>query len=233
MASFTHIYFDFFGTLVQYSAGHRGESHDRSHHLLSHHGCDIPYEAYVSEWEATFEGFVQTSSASLDEFSMDELVRHFLNAVLPSRPDASVLSEFRDTYLDEWSEGVSFIPELASMLDTLASQHHLAVVSNTHHEPLVCGLLEKAGIATFFSDVITSVVHGRRKPCPTIYHHTLSITGGAAGTGLFVGDSLVDDYEGPRAVGLQSFLIDSGGKEPIPDEHRLRDILELRERIGP
>ena len=162
---------------------------------------------------------------------MDELCQHFLSAVLPARPDASVIEEFRDTYLDEWSKGVTFIPQLDSMLETLASQHSLAVVSNTHHTPLVSGLLERAGIASFFSDVITSVDHGRCKPCPTIYHHALAITGGNVETGVFVGDSFVADYEGPRAVGLHSLLIDPGGEEPIPDEHRLQDILNLCERI--
>lgn len=232
MKPFTHIFFDFFGTLVQYSASHRGESHERSHSVLSNQGCELSYEDYLAEWERTFERFVQSSIESLDEFSMDQLCLHFLSTNLPSQPDANSVVAFRDTYLEEWSEGVFFIPQLDILLDDLASRYYLSVVSNTHHEPLVTGTLERAGIFDFFSSVTTSVEHGRRKPCPTIYQSALSVTGCEPDRGLFIGDSFQNDYMGPRAVGLQALLIDPNALENVPDEHRLHSILDLRERIA-
>lgn len=105
------------------------------------------------------------------------------------------------------------------------------VVSDTHHKPPACDLLEDAGIARFFPKNLTSVEHGRREPCPSAYQHALSITGGRANTGLFVRDSYEHDYAGLRAVGLHDPLIDRAGTRLIPDEHRLKDILDLRERI--
>lgn len=232
MAPFTHIYFDFFGTLVQYSAGHRGESHEKSHHLLANNGCELSYEDYLVEWESTFERFVQRSTKTLDEFSMDQLCLHFLSTHLQYQADPALVAAFRDCYLEEWSEGVCYIPGLDVLLKNLGSRYPLSVVSNTHHEPLVTGILEGAGILDFFSDVTTSVEHGRRKPCPTIYQRALSATRCAPARGLFVGDSYIHDYEGPRAVGLQALLIDPSGLEDVPDEHRLHSILDLRERIA-
>lgn len=232
MPPFTHIYFDFFGTLVDYAVGHRGESHEGSYSLLSQHGAEFTYEEYLREWQSTFERFVHRSSASLDEFSMDQLCSHFLNSTLETRPGPALVAMFRDTYLEEWSEGVAFIPGLNELLDGLASQHCLNVVSNTHHEPLVTGILENAGILPCLSSVTTSVEHGRRKPCPSIYQHALSVSGGRASGSLFIGDSFVCDYEGPRAVGLEALLIDPGELENVPDEHRLHSILDLRDRIA-
>lgn len=73
----------------------------------------------------------------------------------------------------------------------------------------------------------TSVSHGRRKPCPSIYAHALSTSGGRADRAVFVGDSFVHDYAGPRAAGLEALLIDPDTVADVPDEHRLRSILDL------
>ncbi len=114
----------------------------------------------------------------------------------------------------------------------LALRCTLAVVSNTHHPPLVHGLLRRVGLAGAFAAVVTSVEHGRRQPCRAIYEHALALTGGAPGEALFVGDSLGPDYVGPRAVGMRALLIDPEGRAPVLAAHRLASVLELRERIG-
>lgn len=233
MAQLSHIYFDVFGTLVQYSARHRGESQERSHGLLTGWGCELSYEDFLEEWESTFERFEKRASRSLDEFSMDQLCSSFLNSHLRAKADRNMVATFRDAYLEEWLEGVSCIPELGSHLEVLSSRYRLSVVSNTHHEPLVTGILRRTGALDLFSSVTTSVAHGRRKPCPTIYQHALSVTGCSAGRGLFVGDSYIHDYIGPRAVGLKAMLIDPSRQQDVPDEHRLHGILDLRGRIAP
>lgn len=200
MPGYTHIYFDFFGTLVDCSKSHIGNSHEASHQMLSNSGCELSYEGYRVEWDATVEIFVQRANESLVEFSM--------------------------------GDGVSYIPRLEAMLVGLASRHQLVIVSSTSHEPMVIGLLEEAGIRNYFSNVITSVGYGRRKPCPTIYEHALSVTGGGPDRAVFVGDSFLQDYAGPRAVGLTALLIDPQATERVPDQHRLRSVLDLPERIA-
>lgn len=232
MSKYTHVFFDFFGTLVRYSQRHRGEDHKGSYGLLVDNGCDLTYEAYLDQWEATFEQFVRRANESLDEFSMDELCESFLRSGLPADTDPSLSFEFRDAYLDEWSRGVQYIPRLDHMLDQLAGRYVLAVVSNTHHEQLVKDQLHDAGIADYFSAIVTSVEHGRRKPCPTIYRRALSVTHGRADATLFVGDSLADDYLGPREAGLSALLIDPDANEPIPEKHRLHDVLDVPDRLN-
>ena len=77
MAMLTHIQFDFFGTLVNYSKGHRGESPERSYRILADRGAGLTYESYLAEWNATFEIFVRRADESLVEFSMDDLCMYF------------------------------------------------------------------------------------------------------------------------------------------------------------
>jgi FMN phosphatase YigB (HAD superfamily) len=90
----------------------------------------------------------------------------------------------------------------------------------------------RIGLQAIGASVTTSVEHGTRKPCPTIYQRALSVSGCTPEHALFVGDSFGHDYIGPRAAGLQALLIDASALEDVPDEHRLHSILDLRERIG-
>lgn len=230
---YAHVFFDFFGTLVDYEKGHCGKHHQGSYRVLAENGLELTYEDYLREWEATFELFERNANATLDEFSMDALCKHFLKDRLPEPPNLELLWGFRDAYLDEWSDGVSGIPGVDKMLGELASRCHLTVVSNTHHEPLVTGLLERFGMSDHVSVVVTSEAYGRRKPCASIYGHALEEAGAKAATTAFVGDSFVHDYAGAQAAGLRALLIDPDEKEQIPDEHRLHHILELPDRISP
>ena len=228
----THVFFDFFGTLVAYAPGVRGDDHFGSHRLLTDAGCALAYEDYLAAWAQTFDEAERAASASLDEFSMDQACARFLAAAVPGRAGGRLLDVFRDIYLEEWSRGVAPIAGVGDMLEELAARCTLALVSNTHHAPLVHGLLERLGLAGSFAAVVTSVEHGRRKPCRTIYEHALVLTAGAPGEALFVGDSYGPDYVGPQAVGMRALLIDPQGRAPVPAADRLASVLEVRGRVG-
>jgi putative hydrolase of the HAD superfamily len=107
---------------------------------------------------------------------MDQACARFLAAVLPGGAGGRLLDAFRDGYLEEWSRGVTPIALLGEMLERLTARCTLAVVSDTHHAPLVHGLLRRVGLAGAFVAVVTSVEHGRRKPGRTIYEHALALT---------------------------------------------------------
>ena len=206
--------------------------HRRSHRVLTDAGGELAYEAYLSTWARAFGEAERAAETSLDEYSMDQVGASFLAEVLPGGAGARVLAAFRDAYLEEWARGVTAIPGLAAMLDALGARCTLAVVSNTHHASLVHGLLHRVGIADAFKAVVTSVEFGRRKPCRTVFEHALRLTGCAPGDALFVGDSYVPDYVGPRAVGMPALLIDPDARGPAPAEDRLASLLEVGERLG-
>ena len=52
MAKTTHLLFDFFGTLVDYSASWTEQGYPRSHALVRSRGSDIQYERFLAEWSA-------------------------------------------------------------------------------------------------------------------------------------------------------------------------------------
>jgi putative hydrolase of the HAD superfamily len=78
---------------------------------------------------------------------------------------------------------------------------------------------------------VASRAHGRTKPHPSIFQAALERLEVAASEAAMVGDSLEDDVEGARAVGIRAFLIDRDGR--FPDERdRLPDLYGLPAALG-
>jgi putative hydrolase of the HAD superfamily len=228
---YTHVLFDFFGTLVSYSASHIAQGHARTHSVLAQAGSSLPYDRFLGVWDAHFEAFDRRADSSLTEYSMDELCSSFLRELVPVAPHERLVHRFRDAYLDEWNEGVLHLPEVNQLLCELAQRFTLALVTNTHHAELVRGHLRRMEVERYFAAVVTSVEHGRRKPSPCIFAHALHLCGGTASSALYIGDSYTADYQGACAAGLHCLLIDPEGRHDVPAAHRLNHITDLRTRL--
>ncbi|MBF9127819.1 HAD family hydrolase [Plantactinospora sp. S1510] len=228
----THVLFDFFGTLVDYSASRTTQGYQRSHELLRCYGGRLDYPDFLVEWSRVCTDFDRGSDLDDHEFTMDEVVEVFLSTVLGRQPDAADVRAFVDTYVAEWSREVRYPAGVADLLSGLADDYRLAVVSNTHHAPLVPTHLAAMGVTSLFDAVITSVRVGWRKPDPRIYAAALGELGVAAESVVFVGDTIEPDYHGPRRLGMRAFLIDPTGRAPVPDRHRLSSVFDLPGRLA-
>ena len=62
--------------------------------------------------------------------------------------------------------------------------------------------------------LLTSRVHGKTKPHESIFRGVLGLLDVAAAEAVMVGDSLEDDVEGARAVGMRAVLVDREGRYP-------------------
>ncbi len=79
---------------------------------------------------------------------------------------------------------------------------------------------------------ISSRVHGKTKPHASIFRAMLDRLGVEATEAAMVGDSLEDDVEGARALGMRAFLVDREDRHPEWGEDRLRDLRELPAALG-
>ncbi len=79
--------------------------------------------------------------------------------------------------------------------------------------------------------IVDSRSHGRVKPHPTIFQVALERLGVAAADAAMVGDSLVEDVEGARALGMRAFLVDRQERHPDVEE-RLTDLYGLPAALG-
>jgi putative hydrolase of the HAD superfamily len=79
--------------------------------------------------------------------------------------------------------------------------------------------------------VLTSGAHGKTKPHESIFRALLELLGVAADEAVMVGDTIEDDVEGARAIGMRAVLLDREGRYPGV-EGRLDDLRELPVALG-
>jgi HAD superfamily hydrolase (TIGR01549 family) len=73
--------------------------------------------------------------------------------------------------------------------------------------------------------VLTSRTHGKTKPHDTIFRRMLDLLAVAPEEALMVGDTLEDDVEGARAIGMRAVLVDRDDR--YPGEDRIRGLGQL------
>jgi putative hydrolase of the HAD superfamily len=137
-----------------------------------------------------------------------------------------------------WDRSLRLAEDAHSTLDGLRSLGlKTAVASNAPFPPEMMhrqlrhhGIAERVDAAVFSSEV------GRRKPAPELYRAALDRLGVAPAEALYVGDRVVEDYEGPRRLGMRAILCAAlAGSEPppgVPAVGRLGELLELEELGG-
>ena len=79
--------------------------------------------------------------------------------------------------------------------------------------------------------VVDSRTHGRVKPHESIFRAALERLGVDADEAAMVGDSIEEDVEGARAIGMRAFLVDRHDRHPDVRE-RLTDLLQLPAALG-
>jgi putative hydrolase of the HAD superfamily len=116
----------------------------------------------------------------------------------------------------------------------------LPVLADLRRRRLKLGLVSNTGrdLDEFVShhrldvDVaLSSRVHGKTKPDPTIFRAVLERLGVEPEEAAMVGDSPDDDVEGALALGMRAFLVDREGRFP-EWEGRLTDLRELPAALG-
>jgi putative hydrolase of the HAD superfamily len=97
------------------------------------------------------------------------------------------------------------------------------VLEELHGRGLQIGLLSNSArdLNTFVAHhalrvdaVLTSSSHGKTKPHETIFRRMLELLGVEPAEAAMVGDTLEDDVEGARAVGMHALLVDREGRYP-------------------
>ena len=88
--------------------------------------------------------------------------------------------------------------------------YRMAILSNWDHR--LFGIVEQLGLSNYFETVIASAAVGASKPNRKIFEAALAAMKAAPEACAHVGDSVSDDYEGARAMGLQPVLIDRSAR---------------------
>ena len=109
---------------------------------------------------------------------------------------------------EEWAACQHFIlyDDVAPALEALAERDILlGLISNTHRS--LESFQEHFHLDGLIDVAVSSSQHGYMKPHPSIFEAALSLAGVSAGDAVMVGDSLTQDIEGARRVGMRAVLV--------------------------
>ena len=225
------ILFDFFGTLVKYSASRTIQEFSQTHDYVTNNIIPLEYDSFLEIWDKSFCQLEQQSRESQLEFSMKDVVSEFSTRVVGKELSDSVKAELIELFMNEWSSDINPFPDLGKLLGSLSSDYQLGIVSNTHHTGFVPTLLKRFAISDYFDAVITSIDHGRPKPHESIYTTALDALGSNAENTIFIGDSYEHDYLGPRQLGMHSILITAEPPKGVPLEHVVSEVHDIKKAM--
>jgi putative hydrolase of the HAD superfamily len=223
----THITFDFFGTLVDYTPGHfSGNKYQKAHQFLLKNNYVISYTDFESAFSDIFNQLEAKAKITNHEFHMHEVGTKFFTKKFGDVP-SQIIEEFIEIYISEWNKGISFYPDIKNFLNKLKGKYELSIISNTHYPSLVQSNIDAMDIDDYFSHVVTSIEYGIRKPDVQIFHDTLRRFSVSPESVIHIGDSMHDDYEGATKAGLQSILIDPTRTYQGVVENRVDSIFDI------
>jgi HAD superfamily hydrolase (TIGR01549 family) len=202
-------------------------SAERYVRVAARHGVDLDVSLYDEAREA----------AALDlkrhpELVHDETIWHaftqdiFVRMGGPKEIASACATEIEHGW--ERSENFELYEDVLPVLDELRSQSlRLGLVSNG-----VRDLSEFVAHHRLDVDaIVDSRSHGWVKPHPTIFQTALDRIGVQAEEAAMVGDSLAEDVEGARALGLRAILVDRDDRHPDV-EGRVTDLYALPAALG-
>ncbi len=184
-------------------------------------------EALMSSVLAPLEEQLET----LGEDEVDYMAvyeRAWRQAGVAAPPD--VLYRILDLEQRCWERAVRVAPGAEVVLERLrAAGRRTAICSNAPFPPeMMHRQLEAVGLAQLVDAAVFSSEVGRRKPAPELYLAALERLGCAPEEALYVGDRVLEDYEGPRRVGMRAVICTALARQlPPPGVATIASLAEL------
>ena len=104
----------------------------------------------------------------------------------------------------QWRHNIRVAPHHIALLNRLAQQYKLAVITNGNVDP------ERIGLSQF-DLILRGGVQGRAKPHPDLFRRTAAYFHLPASQILHVGDSLLTDVQGALQAGCQAVWLNLSG----------------------
>jgi HAD superfamily hydrolase (TIGR01549 family) len=202
-------------------------SAERYARIAGRHGITLDTGRYDEAREAAVQNLKRHPELLHDETIWHRFTEEiFIGMGGPESLAGDCATEIEEGW--EVSENFELYEDVLAVLEELrAASLRIAVVSNGIRD-----LTEfVAHHALDVDAIVDSRSHGRVKPHPTIFQAALDALGVAPGDAVMVGDSLEEDIEGARALGMRAILVDREERHPEIDE-RLTDLYGLPAALG-
>jgi putative hydrolase of the HAD superfamily len=202
-------------------------SADRYARIAERHGITLDTTSYDEAREAAVVNLKRHP-----ELLHDESIWHrFTEEIFVGMGGPEGLASECATEIEEgWgvSENFELFEDVHPVLEELrAARLRIAVVSNGIRDLSVFVAHHRLDVDA----IVDSRSHGRVKPHPTIFQAALDLLEVRPVDAVMVGDSVEEDIEGARALGMRAILIDREDRHPDIEE-RLTDLYGLPAALG-
>jgi len=237
------VFFDLFDTLVRFERDRLPEieingkrvrsTAGHLHAVLCEHVPGVTLERCYAGLLASWQDAERLRAIDHREVSAQERFGHFFRhleldrAGLPAGLDVAMI----DAHRRELAKAATFPPHHRPLLQRLARNHQLAVVSNFDYTPTALAILDAGGVRELFATIVVSDEVGWRKPRAEIFEAAFRRTGAQPARTLFVGDRADIDVAGALGVGMDAAWINpdrevlpAGAPTPV---YEIRDLAEL------
>ncbi|HBZ00588.1 MAG TPA: hypothetical protein DEO84_04610 [candidate division Zixibacteria bacterium] len=195
----------------------------------------ITPELLWQDFHYTIDQMFENHSKDLAEIDLYEVTSNILKKLGISVLDGLV-TRFVDAYYLPITNQCTIIPGAEEILAKCKKEGlKVGLVSNTifpanfHRAEM-----ERFGILKYFDFTIFSSEFKSRKPKKDIYLKALELAGAKPDNAVFVGDRLLEDVEGPQAVGIKAILKFIKGRDysaPITPYRTIYKLSELEKII--
>ena len=196
--------FDLFNTLVTVEPQALTEAVDRLRASLQDGGLDVDGDAFRYEHRQAALEFIEearrTGRETHNRFWIGRALQRLGHAVPPDDPRIGMAVEH---YFSAFGELSRLVPGTLEMLEILASRYRLGLLSNFTHAPAARAILDRLGLAPFFSTVLISGDLGYRKPHPGVFERLARELGASKEELIYVGDDPEPDVDGAMDSGIR------------------------------
>jgi putative hydrolase of the HAD superfamily len=215
----TTVFLDALGTLVELQP-----PAPRLRRLLAEEGFEVSEERAAAGFAAEISYYLAHHLEGSDRERLDELRDRCATAMMEALAVPGLDHRTARRAMLGALEFTPF-PDAPGALAALRERgHDTIVVSNWD-----CSLpdwLGPTGLLELVTGVVTSADAGVAKPDPAIFRRALELAGVGGSGAVHVGDSLDNDVEGARAVGIRPILVQRDGEPPAGVE-AVRLLTEL------
>lgn len=198
------VVFDLFGTLLQAGSGHN------------------PYRK-VLEW-ARSNGRAPCPNDATTIMTVDKNPDELFDTMGIS-PTAGIMSIFNEA-LEADIKSIRLFDDTVSTLERLTYQGVQIAICSNLAKPygVALNLIEEVDYIRFLSYEIGAI-----KPDPSVYEKVVEKSGAYIGNILFIGDSLIADYQGPKRFGFRSLHLvrEVTSKQTAPHAHLISSLSEI------
>lgn len=221
------VFFDVDFTLIYPGPTFRGEGYQQ---FCARHGLRVD--------PSVFDQAVLDASFLLDD-AQDHLhdpqifIRYTKHIIERMGGRGGGLDACAQEIYEEWAacQHFSLYDDVGPALSTLAARGlRLGLISNTHR--CLTSLQSHFELEGLIAAAISSSQHGYMKPHPSIFEAALKLLNVAPDEAVMVGDSLKQDIDGARRIGMRAVLVNRSSEAPALDRDGVPVVRSLTELPG-